>query len=232
MHVALQPAASASRIYQLPPQAPRQRAAQAPDADEGGPWERWALDRLEQGIVVLQADGRVLHANRCAEGMLASGSALDASSGWLMALQPQELAKLREALRSVAERGLCRMLGFGSGDTAQFVALSAISAPGGARLILCLLGQRTLGNPLTLQWYALCHGLTTAEAAVLRLICAGDDPSEIAARQSVAISTVRTQIGSIRAKTGHKSIRALLRTLACLPSMSGALFGGISQAGS
>lgn len=225
MHAALQPAASAPWIYQLSPQASRQGAAQATDADEDGPWERWALNRLEHGIVVLQADGRVLHANRCAYGMLASGRALDASSGWLTARQPQELATLREALRAVAERGLCRMLGFGSGEAAQFVALSAISAPGGTRLILCMLGQRTLGNPLTLQWYAQCHGLTSAEAAVLRLICAGDDPGGIAARQGVAISTVRTQIGSIRAKTGHKSIRALLRTLACLPSMSGALFG-------
>jgi len=223
MHEALQTVAAAPRTQHLPPTAPRPSAAQATDADEGGPWERWALNRLEQGIVVLQADGRVLRANRCAREMLAANLALDASSGWLMARDPHELAKLREAIRVVAERRLCRMLGFGIGEAAQFLALSAIDGPGGARLVLCFLGQRTLSNPLTLQWYAQCQGLTSAESAVISLISAGADPGEIAARQGVAISTVRTQIGSIRAKTGHKSIRALLGTLARLPSMSGAL---------
>jgi DNA-binding CsgD family transcriptional regulator len=48
-------------------------------------------------------------------------------------------------------------------------------------------------------------------------------PTEIAQRQSVAVSTVRTQIGSIRAKTGAGSIRELVRQVAVLPPLVGAL---------
>jgi hypothetical protein len=41
----------------------------------------------------------------------------------------------------------------------------------------------------------------------------------------VALSTVRTQIGSIRTKTGAGSIRDLVRQVALLPPLVGALRG-------
>jgi DNA-binding CsgD family transcriptional regulator len=41
----------------------------------------------------------------------------------------------------------------------------------------------------------------------------------------VAISTVRAQIGALRVKTGASSISALVRQLAVLPPLVGALRG-------
>jgi DNA-binding CsgD family transcriptional regulator len=52
-------------------------------------------------------------------------------------------------------------------------------------------------------------------------------PTLIAQTQGVAVSTVRTQIGSIRAKTGAASISALVRQVAVLPPLVGALRGGL-----
>ena len=46
--------------------------------------------------------------------------------------------------------------------------------------------------------------------------------------QGVALSTVRTQINSIRAKTGAASIRALVRQVAVLPPLVSALRGNTS----
>jgi hypothetical protein len=46
----------------------------------------------------------------------------------------------------------------------------------------------------------------------------------------VAVSTVRTQIGSIRAKTGAGSIRELVRQVAVLPPLVGALRGAAGSA--
>jgi DNA-binding CsgD family transcriptional regulator len=57
------------------------------------------------------------------------------------------------------------------------------------------------------------------------MLCEGLRPSDIARRQRVAISTVRTQIGSIRLKTGASSITSLLREIALLPPMAHALQG-------
>jgi DNA-binding CsgD family transcriptional regulator len=62
---------------------------------------------------------------------------------------------------------------------------------------------------------------------VLEHLCGGVRPTEIAQRQGVAVSTVRTQIGSIRAKTGATSIRELVRQVAVLPPLVGALRHGV-----
>jgi DNA-binding CsgD family transcriptional regulator len=73
------------------------------------------------------------------------------------------------------------------------------------------------------HWFARSRGLTPAESEVLKLLCLGHEPAAIAARQQVAISTIRTQIGSIRAKTGVASIRELVQRVAVLPPVLGAL---------
>ena len=44
-------------------------------------------------------------------------------------------------------------------------------------------------------------------------------PTQIARQLNVTVSTVRTQIGSIRAKTGAASISDLVRQMAVLPPM-------------
>ena len=46
---------------------------------------------------------------------------------------------------------------------------------------------------------------------------------EAAAELGVGIATVRSQIGSIRQKTGAQNIRALVRQVAVLPPLMGAL---------
>ena len=52
--------------------------------------------------------------------------------------------------------------------------------------------------------------------------------AEVARQQGVAVSTVRTQIGSIRAKTGAGSISELVRQVAVLPPLVGALRAGVA----
>jgi DNA-binding CsgD family transcriptional regulator len=73
------------------------------------------------------------------------------------------------------------------------------------------------------QSFALAHRLTPAETGVLQGLCGGRSPLEIAHAQCVAISTVRTQISSIRAKTGADSIRDLVQQVATLPPLVSAL---------
>ncbi len=86
-----------------------------------------------------------------------------------------------------------------------------------------ILGKRTVFQELSAQWFARSHGLTAAELDVLREVCVGSSPTEIAQRQGVAISTIRTHIGSIRAKTGASNMTALTRQVAMLPPIVSAL---------
>ena len=68
--------------------------------------------------------------------------------------------------------------------------------------------------------YARSQGLTAAEMSVLKDLCNGMKPKEIARQQGVAISTVRSHICSIRAKTRTGSIRDLVSSVSVLPPIT------------
>jgi DNA-binding CsgD family transcriptional regulator len=87
--------------------------------------------------------------------------------------------------------------------------------------VLLMLGKRRVCEALSVDAYARSHGLTLAEARVLERLASGEAPCQAAQVLGVAISTVRTQIGQIRQKTGARSIRALLREIATLPPLMG-----------
>ena len=73
------------------------------------------------------------------------------------------------------------------------------------------------------------RGLTPTETRVLELLCSGVPPARIAELQGVRISTIRTQIGGIRTKTGGRSIRDVVNMVALLPPMVPVLWpvGGV-----
>jgi len=54
-------------------------------------------------------------------------------------------------------------------------------------------------------------------------LCEGLHPRELAQRHGVSLTTVRSQIGSLRAKTGAGSIRNLVRQVSLLPPMRNSL---------
>jgi len=190
----------------------------------------WALDRLDQGILLLAPDGELRYANRCARELMAEAGVLDVSSGWLQATREHDRARLREGLHAAAERRHVRMLRLGAGAQMQYLTLAGIGPGSRVSPVLGLLGRHALCNPLALQWFVQCHELTAAEANVLRLLCEGLDPRDIALRLGVALSTVRTQIASIRTKTGQESIRSLLNTLGRLPLIRAMLLGWYTAA--
>jgi len=89
--------------------------------------------------------------------------------------------------------------------------------------VLLVLERQQICGDLAAQWFALRYGLTPAETEVLKALSAGARPASVANQQGVAISTVRTQIQSIRAKSGAASIGELMRQLAVLPPLMSAL---------
>jgi DNA-binding NarL/FixJ family response regulator len=67
------------------------------------------------------------------------------------------------------------------------------------------------------EFFARERCLTGAETHVLRALCEGERPVEIARRCGVALSTVRTQISSLRLTTGASCINELVRIVTMLP---------------
>ena len=200
------------RLASPPPSIPSTRSEVA--------WLIPALDELDYGIVVLVDGTRIVHMNRAARDEFDAHHPLEIRGDQLHARREADAETWREVLDSVSARGLRRFLTLG---TAQHrVSLSAVplSSPAGpAQATLVMLGKRRVCEALSVEAYARVHGLTSAETRVLVHLCHGDAPARTAQVLGVALSTVRTQIGNIRLKTGTRSIRALLGNVAILPPM-------------
>lgn len=185
------------------------------------------LDTLDYGMLLINETLAVAHINKAARRDMDERHPLQWVGGQLQARLVQDQQPLRDALAGATQRGLRRLLQLGDAQQRVSVAvvplpaLGADDQPGAA----VLLGKRQVCEELTVEWFARAHGLTMAETTVIKGLCADLTPNEVAARQGVGLATIRTQIGSIRVKTGANSIRALVRQVALLPPLVSALQG-------
>ena len=190
-------------------------------------WLTAALDELDYGIVLLFDGAHVVHTNHAARVELDAGHPLQILGGKLRARLGSDVAPLHAALAEAALRGLRRLLVLGDESRRSSVSIVPLdAADAGARAVLVVLGKRAVSESLSIHGFARGYQLTRAETRVLEMLCRGLPPLEAASQLGVAISTVRSQIGSIRAKTGAESIRALVRQVAVLPPVKGVLRGG------
>lgn len=198
------------------------------------------LDEVDYGMLLLDDWGRLLHLNHGARVELSTTHPLCLQEGLLTAHDAHDASTLQDVLADARRRGLRRLVTFGEGVASVTVAVVPLplvaavgskgrpdqeNAAGAGHGILVMLGKRQLCESLSVEAYARMHRLTVAETAVLKALCMGQRPGEIAHSKGVAVSTVRTQIGKIRAKTGAESIAAALQQVAVLPPIVCALRG-------
>ena len=187
-------------------------------------WLAGALDELDYGIVVLYEGMNIVHLNDAAQVELDDLHPLQLVGNELRARLARDVAPLHEAVTMASTRGMRRLLTLGEQTHRTSVSVVPLEAAAeGPRAVLIVLGKREMCELLSVQGFARIHHLTGAEVRVLKELCSGVPPAQIAALLGVAISTVRSQIGSMRAKTGAESIRALVRQVAVLPPVKGVL---------
>ncbi len=196
-------------------------------------WLAATLDEIDYGMLLLVDEVVATHVNHAAHAELDATHPLELAGGRLRARRPQDAAALSAALQAAARRGLRKLLTLG--DAAQRVSISIVPLslhdPASGPVTLVMLGKRQVCEVLSVQGFAQGQGLSAAEARVLAALCRGTPPTEIAVQLGVAISTVRTQIGNIRLKTGAPSIRALVQQVAALPPLMGVLRSATTAAG-
>jgi DNA-binding CsgD family transcriptional regulator len=218
-------------MFDLLPDTPHHVAQPAtqPAQPAGVPAHCYAqmLDEIDYGVLLLAGAATVLHANHVARNELDADHPLQLLGQQLRLRASQDVAALHAAVVAAQDKSLRRLLSVGQG--AQRITLAVVPLPRADASeeprTLLVFGKRRVCEALSAQWFAQCHGLTAAEARVLAALCEGVEPTRIAAAAGVAISTVRTQISSIRAKTGAESIRELVRQVAVLPPLLGVLRG-------
>lgn len=190
-----------------------------------------ALDRIDRGVLLLDAEGRVRHANRLADAILREGDGLLAEAGRLICEHPDDAKVLR--------RGIVAAVAM---DTALPAALAVRRRSG--RRPLSLLVAPLRGRPdWTSARPACCvvvtdaerarsvlpgelrrlYGLTAAEARVALALLEAGRLAEVADGLSVSISTVRTLLQRVFVKTDTRRQAQLVRLLMAhqLPEAAG-----------
>ena len=185
------------------------------------------LDEIDYGLVLVNVQGVIQHANHLARHELATGQLLGAAPdhtiiGCVAGLTEQLMAAVHGAAR-----GRRRLLYLSHGEHALPMAVIPLaqSLEDGSASVLLVMARQRAGDNLVLQMFAHEHGLTPTEESVLRALCNGCEVDAIALRHGVAESTVRTQVRSLREKTGAHGIRQLVQHVLALPPVVPALRG-------
>jgi DNA-binding CsgD family transcriptional regulator len=184
------------------------------------------LDEIDYGLIVLGAEAQILHANQLARLELNGERFIRLRQDRLAPSSARHGATLETALAKAGrgQRSLVTLSGGADGGLTLSIVPLGSSASSAAQTAdapsaLVILGKRDACEALTLQQYGQLHKLTGAEQALLPAISRGLGVEAIAQQQCVALSTVRTQLGSIREKTGVTSLRMLMARLNNLPPL-------------
>ena len=199
------------------PEAPQARRHAHPVGDALLPLLEPMLNAVDYGMAVLGGDTALLYINR------AGRAAFTAFDSWT--LSERQLVcndgALREgwlrALHQARDRGLRSLVDLALEPTARYAAVAPL--PGIPGHVFVAIGRQQTFGSLETQLFASRHRLTATETRVLECLCGGMAPAEIAHAHGVALSTISTQVVSIRGKTGAASIRALLQAVSRLPPL-------------
>ena len=180
------------------------------------------MDELAYGVLVTNLDNQVLHANQAARHELARRRVLGVRDQRLYGCAPEDGKTLQEALTKVGQ-GKRSMVTLstpaGFSLTMAVLPLKADEASGVVRAAF-MFSRASVCESLMLCFFARSHGLTATEENVLGILCQGHSAPEVAARLKVAVSTIRSHVRSLCAKTRSSGVRELVNRVAVLPPVA------------
>jgi DNA-binding CsgD family transcriptional regulator len=183
------------------------------------------VDELAHGVVLAGVEGRVLHANQAARQVLARRQALAVHEGHLQAHDPKQTRVLLDALAKggAGKRSMVSLRCPAGWCVSVAVVPLRGERPGRAPTLALFLSRASVCDSLMLCFFARSHGLTHSEEQVLAILCQGHSAPEAAMQLDVAVSTVRSHIRSLCAKTQSSGVRTLLGRVAVLPPLGSSL---------
>lgn len=182
------------------------------------------FDEIDYGMLIIDAQGRILHANHLARHELASGRIIMSYGSSLLGSSAAFTSQIQQAMES-SFRGQRKLLMMTTGDKELSLAFTPLSHPleADAPSVLVLLSRQSTCDNLAVRMFARTLNLSPSEESVLMGLCRGLQITEIAQQHGVAESTVRSQIKTLREKAGAPSIRRLLHRVNSLPPVVPAL---------
>ncbi len=195
-----------------------------------------ALDELACGVIIIDAQGRILHQNLAAHSVLSRGDCVAIEDGIISVSHAPDEQRLKDALATAAQ-GKRSMIALGalSRTTVAVVPLhrkhalaSDNSSPGPSakpdpERFALMFSRAGVCESLMLSFFSRAHHLTASEENILGLMCAGLTAPEMAVQLKVAEATVRTHVRNICAKTHSSGIRDVIKRLSVLPPLMAAV---------
>jgi DNA-binding CsgD family transcriptional regulator/GAF domain-containing protein len=185
-----------------------------------------ALDWLADGVALLDAAGKVRHANAAFAAMAAAkdGIALRRGALEFSAAEPRQLfAAAFDRVRrlqggDVSGGGSDFAVLRRSGSPAYLLSIRPLSARRGANAPLNATAVLLVRDPLknqrgSAQLFREALGLSEAEADLAVALQHGTPPNDYARRHALSINTVYTHLKRIKEKTGCHRMAALIRRL-------------------
>jgi DNA-binding CsgD family transcriptional regulator len=179
-----------------------------------------SLDGLDFGVVFIDPMLQLHHANTASKKMIAHPEWAPLLGG----LQGRTMAKgkLEELLQSCA-LGHGGSISLGADNKRVFVLALPLAAPGQTPAgetrtsVMLMLIDPQRRPDAALDFVVRAFGLSKAEARLLPLLFENQTPADIALALDIKISTVRSQLSAVFAKTGTTRQQELIRLLGTLP---------------
>jgi DNA-binding CsgD family transcriptional regulator len=182
------------------------------------------MDELAYGVLLASVKGQLLHANQAARHELARRQVLSVHEGHLQTPDVAQARILQQALAK-AETGRRSLIALRAPSKARLsIAVVPLRGerPSGGGTVALFFSRASVVDAVMLCFFARTHGLTPSEEQVLSILCQGYSAPEIAEQLNVAVSTVRSHVRSLCAKTHCNGVRALVGQVAVLPPIGAA----------
>jgi DNA-binding CsgD family transcriptional regulator len=179
------------------------------------------IDVLAHGLVVLGERGQLVHANQIARMELNRGRVLYKAGDEVHAVTSADNKTLQLALgkAGAGKRSLINVSGSGLSLTLAVVPLKPETDSRKTRVALFFSRAEVCESGM-FGFFARNYGLTQTEEQVLTILCRGLSTPEIAVQLKVAVSTIRSHVRSLCAKTGSSGVRELVNRVAVLPPVA------------
>lgn len=180
------------------------------------------MDELAYGVLVTSLENQVLHANQAARHELARRRVLGVRNQLLHGCTPEDGKTLQEALTKVAQgkRSLITLTSAEGFALTMAVLPLKSDDPADRGKAAFMFARASVCESLMLCFFARSYGLTVTEEHVLGILCQGYSAPEAAAQLKVAVSTVRSHVRSLCAKTRSSGVRELVNRVAVLPPVA------------
>lgn len=176
-----------------------------------------ALDHIATAVILTDAMGRLVFANRKAELMLRCGGNPALLNGYLCGVTADENNAIKQAIRQ-AQAGIGSTLRLGNAAPigTRVATFSPISATNCEHLsmsahVMVMIAEPNQHASGDFGAFAKLYKLTTAETRVLKHLLQQQSTQEMAETLQISMNTLRTQLKALFAKTHTKNQRELIK---------------------